>query len=219
MHAADDKSDGRILRYLTVYQPLAAAPFVVVYMMTKHHWLEQLQSALQWCLMALVLVGALFMILIFVLPKWRKQWVRPSRGNWWGGFVVAYSTIIIAFIVTSCFALVSAFLYLQGVATISPERSLADPVNDSIEYYFWNLLHSIPVLELPHALGWEDPPFRYTDHVSRLLLLIYKIALIYPVTATIVLMFRNVRRTRHKIKTALRLGSRESPPSDNRAAQ
>src|SRR5262249_25378757 len=123
--APDDKNNSRVLRYWTIVQPLAAAPFILVNRLTSYHWFERLPLALQWSLVILVLVGALFMIWILVLPKWRKQWVRPSRGNWWGGFVVAYSTVIIAFIVTSCFALVSGFLYLQGVATISPERSLA----------------------------------------------------------------------------------------------
>jgi hypothetical protein len=200
MYVADHKDSGRVLRYWTIVQPLAAAPFILVNRLTSYHWFERLPLALQWSLVILVMVGALFMVWIFLLPKWRKQWVRPSRGNWWGGLVIAYSTIIIALIVTTCFASVSGFLYLQGVATISPERSLADPLNDSFWYYLWNLLHSIPVLELPQALGWDDPPFRFTDHLSRILLLVYKIVLISPVTATIVLICRNLRRKRYKTK-------------------
>ena len=190
-HPADDE---RFERYFN-FVPLGGIPFAIINWLMSHHKLELLPLAVQWVLVVLVLVGALFMVRIFVLPAWRSHWVMPARGRWWGFFVLALNTLIIAYIVTCAFAVVSTFLYLHGMATTSVGRPLTDPANESIRYYLWYFLHSIPVLELPQALGWEEPPFRYTDQVNRLLLLIYKIVLIAPVIATIALLWREVRRT------------------------
>lgn len=154
--AADDKSEERFQRYLPV-APLGLIFLVVVYQLMKYHKLEQLPLALQWVLVVLVFLGVLFLTLTIVLPRWRRFWVRPCR-NWWDAFVIASNTVMIALVVTLGFAIVSTFLYLQGMATTSPEHPLTDPVGDSMYYYEWNFLHSIPVLELPQALGWEAPP-------------------------------------------------------------
>jgi hypothetical protein len=194
-HAADDKSYERFLRYNNVVVPLSGIPFIIVNWLMSHDEFDQIPFAIQWVLVVLVFVGALFMLWIFVRPRWRKFWVMPARMRWWGPFAVAAPTFVIALIVTCAFADISTFLYLHGIAKTSDGRLLSNPLNDSATYCVWNFLHSIPSLELPQALGWEEPPLRYTDQVSRLLLLVYKIVFIGPVIATIVLIWRDVRRT------------------------
>jgi hypothetical protein len=138
--AADDKSEERFQRYFPV-APLGGIPLVVMWTLMKYHKLEQLPLALQWVLVVLVFLGVLFMIgATFVLPSWRRFWVEPSQ-NWWDAFMTASTTVIFALIVTVGFAMVSTFLYLQGMATTSPEHPLTDPLGDSILYYEWNFLH------------------------------------------------------------------------------
>jgi len=187
--------------YFDVYS-LGAWPFLIINWLMSHHKLELLPLAVQWVLVVVVFVGALFMAGIFVRPALRSHWVMPARGRRWGSFfVLALNTGVVAYIVTCAFAVVSTFLYRQGWATTSAGHPLTDPANDSIGYYVWNFLHSIPVLELPQALGWDDPPFRYTDQVNRLLLLVYKVVLISPVIATIALLWREVRTSKRAQKS------------------
>jgi hypothetical protein len=87
------------------------------------------------------------------------------------------------------------------LATTSPERTLADPFNETINYYIWSFLDAVPMLELPRTLGWELP-FRYTDPVNRVLLLVYKIVLIGPVIETGMRVWQDVRRLRSGTKDA-----------------
>jgi len=209
-HAADDNSHKRFQRYVEVILPLTGVPFIIVNWLMNSHRFDQLSLTLQWALMVLVFVGGLSMIRVITLPRWRSLWVRPCREHWLAPPAVAFITLIIAFIVTGEFAVVSTFLYLQGIATTSPERPLTDPVNDSYWYYIWNFLNAIPILELPQTLGL-DLPFRYTDPWNRLLLLIYKIVLIGPVIATTVLIWRDARRLRYKTKGPERSSSATAP--------
>lgn len=209
-HAADDNSNKRFQRYVKVIQPLTGFPFIIVYLLMSSHRFDRLSLTLQWALMVLAFVGGLSMIGVLTLPRWRSLWVRPCRKRWLASPAVAFTTLVIAFIVTGEFAFVSTFLYLQGIATTSPQRPLTDPVNASYWYYIWNFLNAIPILELPQTLGL-DPPFRYTDPWSRLLLLIYKIVLIGPVIATMVLIWRDARRLRYKTKGPERSSSATAP--------
>lgn len=124
---ANYKDDERFGRYHDGLLPLASAPFGIMLVLNHFHLFEELASALQWFLMALVLLGGISTAWILILPGGRSYWVRPSRANGWGAFVVTVSTLMIAMTVTLFFAHVSAFLYRQGIAAISPERPLSDP--------------------------------------------------------------------------------------------
>ena len=85
---------------------------------------------------------------------------------------------------TVSFAGLSAILHLHGLATIAPAQALQDPLWDSaVNFYVWKSLDSIPVLEIPETMGWT-PAFGFTDHVSPVLLLLYKIVVILPLIET-----------------------------------
>jgi hypothetical protein len=77
-----------------------------------------------------------------------------------------------------------------------PERTHA--ADDKSEERFQQYLPVAPLDFAGARVG--GPPFRYTDHISRLLLLIYKIVLIGPVIATIILIWREVRHVRYETK-------------------
>jgi hypothetical protein len=92
-------------------------------------------------------------------------------------------TLAIWLLATVSFAGLSAILYLHGLATIAPAQALQDSLWDSAVFYVWKSLDSIPVLEIPETMGWT-PAFRFTDHVSPVLLLLYKIVVILPLIET-----------------------------------
>lgn len=192
--AEHDKRADRYRRY-TGFAALGMAPLAAA--VTLLNKLSQLPPALQWLLVGLAFASTLYVIGLVAFPWSRPLWLTFNSYNpahWWGFLLPASNTLYIALMATAGFALVSAFLYLQGLATTSPERALSDhPFNASFEYYAWSFLNAIPVLELPNTLGWELS-FRYTDQVSRLLLLLYKILVIGPMIATGILVWRDVQR-------------------------
>jgi hypothetical protein len=110
-------------------------------------------------------------------------------------FNLAGLTLTIWVWATVGFAGLSVLLYLHGVATTAPAQALAvkDPLWDlAVNFYVWKSLDAIPVLEIPQTAGWE-PAFRFTDHVSPVLLLLYKIVVILPVIETARLIWQRRR--------------------------
>lgn len=108
--------------------------------------------------------------------------VEPDvEGAGWRVFTLALITLWILAFATLGFAGVSELLYLREVATT--DRQLDDPFGDSVLFYVWSFLNAIPVLEIPQTLRW-DLDFEFTDRLSPVLLLVYKIAVIGPVIVT-----------------------------------
>jgi hypothetical protein len=124
--------------------------------------------------------------------NWLKVAAHEGGSSLWNLVGV---TLAIWLWATVGFAALSAIFYLQGIVTTGPDRTLRDPVWDSAaNFYIWKSLDSIPVLEIPETVGWE-PAFRFTDHVSPMLLLVYKIVVILPLIETVRLIWQR-RRTR-----------------------
>ena len=87
-HAADD-SDEHFGRYLDVVVPLAGAPLIIVWALRHFQKFDQLSLVLQALLVVLAFLGAVLMIWLLLLRSGRSYWARPSRGNWWGFFVIS----------------------------------------------------------------------------------------------------------------------------------
>jgi hypothetical protein len=103
--------------------------------------------------------------------------------RWWGLLALGGLLALILAFATLGFAGVSELLYLHGLADTTPNRALQHPLDDSALFYVWSFLNSIPVLEIPQTVGWKlDVSFN--DRANRVLLLLYKIAVIAPVIAT-----------------------------------
>jgi hypothetical protein len=100
-------------------------------------------------------------------------------------YIVAFATIGLAGL--------SELLYFHDIATTKEE--LGDPFGDSVAFYVWSFLNAIPVLEIPQTLRWELH-VDFTDHVSPVLLLLYKVAVILPAIATGRFAWRETRRAR-----------------------
>ena len=150
--------------------------------------LERFPFAVQVTDVALALAIGSFCAWGLVTAKSRKSWLKflepvtLTHGVYGVPALVLAIVWIVAF-ATLGFAGVSELLYLHGIATTEPDRALADPLTDSGRFYLWSFLNAIPVLEIPQALGWKLA-FRFTDHVSPVLLLLYKVTVIGPVIAT-----------------------------------
>jgi hypothetical protein len=201
MMTQEDKRSMRYRRYFGSI-PFAMLPLVVALLSIERPYFYQLPLAVQCVVVGLAFASALYLVGVVALPWSRPLWLTSNLydpTHWWGFLLPVANTLYIACMATSGWAVLSAFLYLQGLATMSPERALAKPINDSLMYYFWSFLDAVPVLELPRTLGWELP-FRYTDPVNRVLLLLYKIVLIGPVIATGVLVWQDIRRLRSGTK-------------------
>ncbi len=132
-------------------------------------------------LVGLVFASALYLAGLFAVPWTRPLWLafnsyRPKHR--WGFLLPAANTLYVAFMATMGFAAVSWFLDRQGMATLSPQRVLEDPINDCSWYYLRSLPNATPVVEL----GWELP-FQFTDPANRVLLLLYKISVVGPALA------------------------------------
>jgi hypothetical protein len=105
-----------------------------------------------------------------------------SKRRLWAFLSLAGLLFVILLFATLGFAGVTELLYLHGIAETDPDH-LEDPLVDSMTFYVWSLLDAIPVLQIPQTLRWELD-YRFTDHVSPVLLLAYKLAVILPAIAT-----------------------------------
>jgi hypothetical protein len=93
-----------------------------------------------------------------------------------------YALAVVFAIVAICtgleaFAGLSTLLWQHGV--IRPSMPGSPALWRCEGHYLWNVLGSVPLLAAPQVLGWRDPqPF--ADHLSGVLLLAFKIAIIAP---------------------------------------
>lgn len=196
-----DNADSRDVKRGTRYGRYAGlisigiTPLVVFMWLLRNQRLEHLPPTLQWFLMMLAFVSTLYLVGLVVLPWSRPYWLKLNFYNpahWWGYLLPLANTLYIAFFATSGFAVISTFLYLRGLATTDPEHALENPFNDCFAYYIWRFLNAIPVLEIPKTIGWEMR-LEFTDHITPVLLLLYKITLIGPIIAIGKLVWTDVR--------------------------
>ena len=157
---------------------------------------DRLPVALQWILVAGVWIGTVYLIGLIVFPYTRELFLAANAydpARWWGFLLPLVNTSYLTIQITYGFAIVSGFLFLRGVGTTMPERALTDPFNDSAWYYIWSFLNAVPGLEIPQTFGWERP-FRFTDRVNLILLLLYKLTLVGPALATVKVILQDIYR-------------------------
>jgi hypothetical protein len=169
------------------------APLGLVLIISEFDALGQLPAVLQWTLVCGAFASTLFILGLFAFPSSRRRWI-DWNGRFWPALPVL-NTVGMACYATAGFALVTGFLTQQGVAVAAPQRVLEDPASDAYTYYAWNFFNAIPYLEIPRTLGWELR-LGFTDHVSPVLLLMYKLALVGPVIAIGQLAWQDLRRLR-----------------------
>jgi hypothetical protein len=138
----------------------------------------------QWLVVTTAFLSSLGMALALLLPLWREQWLKFVGYQRENGFALTPSFLALwpAFFATTGFALMLDFLYQRGVASVEPPTAMEAATWPTFPYFVWNFLDAIPYLEIPRTLSWELG-FEFTDHVTPVLVLAYKILIIGPVIA------------------------------------
>jgi predicted ester cyclase len=128
----------------------------------------------------------------------KKMFVESYvNGILWPPFVYSISLLFMA---ASVFASISVTLQRCGYATFEPP--LPNELSPVVDFYMWHFVNLIPGLGIPETLRWSQP-YRYSDHLSGAVLLIFKIAVILPVIASFKL-WHDVRKTAQLKRVAKR---------------
>ena len=193
----DAKKVARYRRLFGLLVVLGMLPVYVAWQLMDTGWADR-RVQVQWVLAGVAFVGALYLVCLLVFPWSRPLWLQANLyqpEHWWGYLLPLVNTAWIAAWVTLGFAVVTAILHQRGVVTATPADAFDEPWFDASSYYLWSLAEAIPVLEIPQTIGWELG-FRFTDRVTPVLLLFYKLALIGPLIAVGTLMWRDARQRR-----------------------
>lgn len=97
-----------------------------------------------------------------------------------GGTKIEFYRTVLALAVTTMFVtLISAELYLHGPVRVRPH--VFEPVTIRfLQAYVWNLVDSVPGLELTRTFNWTEP-LVFLDPWSRALLVLYRLLILAPV--------------------------------------
>jgi hypothetical protein len=138
----------------------------------------------QWLLVTTAFLSSLGMALALLLPHWRQQWLEVMGYQRDRALALMPSFLALwpAFFATTGFALALDFLHQRGIALVEPPAAMEAATWPTFTYFVWNFLDAIPYLEIPRTLSWELG-FEFTDHVTPVLLLAYKILILGPVIA------------------------------------
>jgi hypothetical protein len=80
-----------------------------------------------------------------------------------------------------CFAALTVTLSRAGLVSFQPAIPDAETAVASVQdFYLWHFMDSIPGLDIPKTLRWENP-YSHTDRLSGWILLTFKLAVILPV--------------------------------------
>jgi len=145
------------------------------------------RSLLQWTQSALPIVAHGFVLLTFfiVLGVWAWM-ISGDRGNQLFRSLYQHGikwpflfSIALLFFALLCFASLSSTLNDLGLICFEPAIAPGEFWRFQ-DFYAWHFLDSIPGLKVPATLQWEQP-YNYTDTLSGVLLLSFKLLVIIPV--------------------------------------
>jgi hypothetical protein len=78
------------------------------------------------------------------------------------------------------FSALTAVLYHEGAVTVRGGAVREDNVIDKAsEFYVWHVVNSVPLLDIPKNLRWEQP-FEFEDRVGGLVLMLFAGAVLLP---------------------------------------
>jgi phospholipase C len=141
-------------------------------------------------------VALLTVRMVIVTGFWR-QWAFWDRGRrhdanagadpaadgpaWSAGGtrIELYRTVLALAVTTMFVTLISAELYLHGPVRVRPH--VFEPVTIRfLQAYTWNLVDSVPGLELTRTFNWTEP-LVFLDPWSRAMLVLYRLLILAPV--------------------------------------
>lgn len=172
-----------------VYVLVSTAPYLIfgwlsrVVILKMHLWFQAI-VLLAW---GLILGGAL--ILIFT-KSGRKRMFEKLREI--GSFAPVVYSLNVLMIAVMYFSTVTYIFVNNGRLSliVPPEREhwLADPMflyGALQDFFVWHFLDDIPLLQVNQTLRWKEP-LTYSSPAVGIILLMFKITVIVPVTAAFV---------------------------------
>jgi hypothetical protein len=112
---------------------------------------------------------------------------------------VLYAIALLVFSLP-CFSALTVTLARVGLVCFQPPIPDADTAIASVQdFYLWHFMDSIPGLDIPRTLRWDNP-YLYTDRLSGWILLTFKLTVILPVIGSFTTWNRIRRRTTNKRK-------------------
>jgi len=170
---------------------LVLVPFLVARVVLQ--WsLTSIPQLLHWALVA-------FFFIILIFWAWLISGDRGdsfftalyAQGVKWP---VLYSIALLVFSLP-CFTALTVTLGRVGLISFQPPIPDADTAIASVQdFYLWHFMNSIPGLDIPKTLRWENP-YAYTDRLSGWILLTFKLAVILPVIGSFATWNRLRKRT------------------------
>jgi hypothetical protein len=157
--------------------------------------LEYELTWLQVLVLTLAVIAAPFFVVSSLLALRASKIAQRSSPLMFGLWVIMAATYL-----TAVFCCLSAVLYSHNMVKMT-----GPPMKNSLtvtwQYYSWNLLDSIPFLEVPNTLHWELAR-TFSDHLSGGLLLAYKLLVLLPIAKLVVLIAagwvdENVKSLKH----------------------
>jgi broad specificity phosphatase PhoE len=132
--------------------------------------------------------------------KWQKRLARFRSSvtalfapTWQG---LAFMLLFIFLLAVLSFGSLSALLYQRGVASIAGSRVNDDTIMaKSLDFYMWQLLDTVPLLEIPETVRLT-PPYTYRDHWTGVLLVIFKAFIILPLIRTAMFAYQKLTQER-----------------------
>jgi hypothetical protein len=107
---------------------------------------------------------------------------RAADGSVWlarGTRIELYRTVLALAVTTMFVTLISAELYLHGPVRVRPDV-FAPVTIRFLQAYAWNLVDSVPGLEITRTFNWTEP-LVFLDPWSRALLVLYRLLILAPV--------------------------------------
>ena len=104
------------------------------------------------------------------------EWLLEGRTE------AALITLAVVLFASVSFSGLTILLYQAGHVELSGSSDLAhDSRSFDVlsEFYLWHLADTVPLLDIPDTVRWEQP-LRYSDSLSGFLLLLYKSFVILP---------------------------------------
>ncbi|HEY7077227.1 MAG TPA: hypothetical protein VH418_17745 [Solirubrobacteraceae bacterium] len=139
-----------------------------------------------------VLMAAVTTVGAMLVSEFWRLWVfwKPEHPMS-GGFAGLVLTGLAIVMMTAMFAAASGFLYAHGA--LSKAKLPDAPFMKLQEDYFWHFFDAVPALKVPQTLNWAEP-VKFTDPVSGMLLLAYKVLVILPVVGYIAWLVKEHRQ-------------------------
>ena len=168
---------------------------------SAHLSLAWLPTAVQWLILVALIVAIRHAVRYLPYSPAGPDYARTMAVA--AGSILVYVWLLA--LLTLTFAAASLALLHIGVAAARPGIPPGGQLRAAVDWYAWVMADSLPGPNIPATLNWPLP-YRFTDHWSSALLLLYKIAflsvLLFPVYRAVRVYAAHARRP-GKVKPSL----------------